>query len=348
MKKFFLSIMSVALAISVCLLGSGCGETALTFNNNFSGTDQAPTYLEEVLKYDIKYVDDFSNGYIKKSVNLTDDIVFCDYSGTSVHSFSIEGLLPTYIETNIDVASNRIYHLVTETTINATYRLNGEAQAQTHQDYIKQEIFFLPAGLSFAPIYSYVEQENTLVNYDKSSNTTSLTRCRYEVKTSYDKDSYTVDKTLILNTAKPDTKTQSKQTYEYDFRGVIDNSQFIFASRNLSLSQGSSTTLPVVSFSYGYPVEVAIGNEEELTLNNLSINYNGTALTENVQLQGLRYMVSSMTNSGSSQFIYVQKQGSETLPYRALPVQLVQTLTTHGVFEMLGALVFTLTDVEIN
>ncbi len=350
MKKFFISILSVLLVFAVCILGTGCGDAVLTFNNNFGGTDQAPTSLKEVLKYNVDYVENFNDGYIKKSDNLTDQIIDLDYSGTMVEEFEIISILPTHVQnkTDIDVSSSRIYRLTYKTEIIASFKINGQTDVTTVTDYVNQEVYFLPAGLSFAPIYSSVDQVNTAVVFDKDNAKVSLTRSRYQVAISYDRDTYTVDKLITPDLANPDAVTHSNDQYDYDYREVIDNNQLFFAIRNSSLSQGASRIIPVVSLSYGYAVDIYLGNEKEETLENLSINYNGQALTEDVQVQDIRYIVNATKNAGSSQFVYVQKVGSETLPYRALPVQIVETLTTYGAFESLGALVYTLTDVEIK
>ena len=303
MKKFFMSILSVMLVIAVCILGTGCGSAVLTFNNNFSGTDQAPTSLKEVLKYKIEYVENFNDGYIKKSDNLTDQIVDCDYSGTMVEEFEIISILPSNIknQTDIDLSSSRIYRLTYKTEINASFKINGQAEATTVTDYINQEVYFLPSGLSFAPIYSSVDQVNTAVVFDKDNGKVSLSRSRYQVTTTYDRNSYTIDKLITPDLDKPDTTEHTNDVYKYDFREVIDNNQLFFAIRNSSLSQGASRIIPVVSLSYGYAVDIYAGNEKEETLEDLQINYNGQALTEDVQVQDIRYIVNATKNAGSSQ-----------------------------------------------
>lgn len=342
MKKFFLTIFSLALSLVLCFSLAGCGKSSLAFSNNFAGDNgKEPTSMTEVLTYKIDYVKNYNEGYVVKSDKLADNVIKCDYSGTHTQTFEIVGILPSYVDekSNIDTSNHRIYHLKNETTINATYYANGAEQPQTFTDTIYQEIYFLPANMSFAPIYSKVEQKNTLVYLDDSNKITFSTS-EYSAETIYNNKNYEMNKTI--GTEK--SHTQRK----YDFRQLVDNNQFLFATRNVKISQGSSITLPVLSFSYGYPVNLSVKNLNERTLSSLPINYNGQALVEDVQIQELVYIVGSSKNAGAAQFVLIQKQGSETLPYSALPVQIVETLTTYGSFESLGALVYTLTDVSVT
>ena len=354
MKKFFLTFFSLALSIVLCfsLAGcNGCNESVLAFSNNFSGqSGTAPTNYTEVLTYDIDYVEDYNNGYVIKSANLTDNVIKCDYSGKLVQTFEIVSILPSWVneKDHVDVGQNRIYHLTSEATINATYYLNGSETPQVFTDKVYQEVYFLPANMSFAPIYSKVEQENTLVHYYNDSNATSLIRYKYLTETTYGNKNYTMDKAIteFLGSENEKTTTSSTQR-KYDFRQVIDNTQFIFATRNVNISQDASVSLPVQSLSYGYPVSLLIKNVNERTLPALPLTYNGTSITEDVQIQEFAYRINSSKNAGAAQFVLVQKQGTEKLPYNALPIQIVETLTTYSSFESLGALVYTLTDVAI-
>ena len=357
MKRKFLAFVSLILAVACCFLATGCSQiTSLTFKNNFVGGVEhsaVPASYKEILTYKINYIDKYDADYIKKDSTITDSIVAYEYSdGVFVQEFEILDRLPSSVLTDIEVGTNKIYHIKSNFSITVKYLLNGasEENAIIVHDTVESEAYFLPAGLSFAPIYSKTQSDNHFLQLN-SEMQSSLKHIATTSETTYKQTKYTMitDVEYFVEDGDNDT-THSEIDYEYKYKTIVDNAQLFFAIRNLTVDGTTATHLPAVSYSYGSQMELYVRNHNQLKENfNIAYTQNGTTYNETgeVKYNHLSFMIGSTTNSGAPQYLKVQTEASANLPYKSLILEYAETLTTFGLFRSLGALVYTLDSVEI-
>ncbi len=361
MKKKRLSFLAIIWALILCFSLSGCaGTLTLSFKNSFVGNvsnSEIPPYLTETLTYEINYAEKYYVDYIAKNSKVTDDVVKYEFGkGSYVQTLKIMDRLP--IDVNTDITGSKIYHIHSEMIIPVKYACNGEdlASAQTNIDTIVSDVYFLASDLSFAPIYSKSTSVNTYLNL---LNYTTAETAKIEItsETVYNKTSYkmTVDiKSTNMVDGQPNLEqTFTDKTYNYEFRKLIDNTQLLFAIRNTNLDKEKNVyaTIPTVSASYGASKDISVKLNNQLSENfNLSYTKDNTTIVETgaITYNHVSFIVGTTTNTGAAQYLKIQADKSNSLPYNALVLEYAETLTSYGTPACLGALVYTLKSVEIN
>lgn len=349
MKKRFLSIFAVMLALCMAIFASGCdacsNKVILSFTNNFwkaNATNAPSAEYTEHLTYSVHLENEYNR--IKKSSSLTSDLAEYDFNGTYTMDFSLTSL-PSSIETSIEIPNNSdIYLLRTQLKLNAWYKVGGsyapsdladEQKVFTdkeggteYQDFITTEVYFLPAGHSFAPIYAKTEQVMTSLNYveqkfnvsrDTSSTETIYNSNSYQTKTTSNNDSFT-------------------NSCEYDFKCAIDNTQLLFALRALKIEAEKTFSLPTISPAYTMPQTLTVENTVE---NSTTKSIDGTL--QNIPVKNLSINRSDQYNTGISQYALVQKISADQTDGKALLIEYAAPLMTYGTYLQMGALVYTLT-----
>ncbi len=340
MKKFFVTLLSLSLSL-ILVLFAGCNKaTALAFNNAFNGGNAPDSQYTEKLTYTVT-----SGNYkdLERSTDIPKDIADFSTNGTLTVSFNIktESDIPLQIinDTDIDL-TGMIYYLSFALDLNSIYTVNGEGSGEV-KEYIYSDVLFLTTGSSFAPIYSTVKQsynvmytenvdDKVVVNTEKiESNYTTL----------YRKNEYKI--TSIKG------EEQSSKTYDYDFKSVIDNAQLLFALRNLSLEKEASYTIPTVSPAYGNATPLLITNKEENT-QTLNVKIDGKDVNESISVKNLTFHVNDSKNTGTPQYVSIQKSASTNIPSKALMTEYAQPLICYGSYTDMGALIFKLNSVEFS
>lgn len=347
MKRFFTTILCLSMAVILALSASGCNKkSALVFNNAFFGStnDPSPGYTE-TLKYSVSNVNNY-NELIKKEVEIfTDSLATYEYKGTYESVFSVVGVLPEEIETNVsEEITGTVYHLKTTLKLNSTYKVNGEyaeggTQNQdgsvTYEDVVENEVYFLKSGHSFAPVYSSGRQKSSTLAL---SNKANVIIYEYSYNTTYNTNKYTTVKGYVQE--EPVTNK-----YEYTFKTVIDNAQLLFALRSVTLEEKDNLNIPVVSPVYGKAQTLTITNSSE---NTKSATINGETLQ--IPVKNLNFKLAQEYNTGTPQYALIQKSSpnEQVVPNKALLIEYAEPIISYGNFYSMGALVYTLTDVEIN
>lgn len=347
MKRFFSTILCLSMAIILALSASGCNKkSALVFNNSFFGSTNNPSPgYTETLKYSVSNVNNY-NELIKKDTDVfTDSLATFKYTGTYESVFSVVDVLPEEIQTNVsEEISSTIYHLKTTLKLTSTYKVNGEyaeggTQNQdgsvTYEDVVENEVYFLISGHSFAPVYSSGRQKSsTLVLSDKAN----VIIYEYSYATTYNTNKYTTVKGY--SEEKPVTNK-----FEYTFKTVIDNAQLLFALRNVTLEEKGTLNIPVVSPVYGKAQTMTITNSSE---NTKSVTIND--VTEQIPVKNLNFKLAQEYNTGTPQYAVIQKSSpnEQAIPNKALLIEYAMPIVSYGNFFSMGAMVYTLTDVEIN
>ena len=356
MNRFFKTALTVTTAIILAVSASGCdgcnSTSPLVFNSDFAGAGATePSFgYTETLTYDVTNASDY-NTILKKSDALTDELAEYSMNGTYTSSLKLLGSLPQKsdggedIVTNIDVSDNTIYHLKTELNLNATYKVGGEyadgytdsidpdiPDGKTYNDRIVSEVFFLAAGQSFAPIWSSSKVKNSILSVSEKANVSVI---EYSVITEYNSGSY---KMRTVNGEEVTT-----DSYEYEFKRVIDTNQLLFAVRGLAINSNATKTFPVVSSSYGSAQSLVVENTAE---NTKTANINGKTLE--IPVKNLNFKRSTQYNTGIPHYILLQKESVPDLSNKALVIEYAAPLTTYGTFTTMGALVYSLRTVSYN
>jgi len=360
MRKLVIAVCSLIMSLVIILSGCSCTNTSpLSFNTNFAGgganaADLSGTY-KEVCTYDVSY-----NPSYNASLKIEDSIkdkVSLDYKGTYVTEFKGDLVsLPPQIVTDITFDGD-IHYLTTKLELDVT--VNG----QTYHDSIFNEVYFYSAGQSFAPVYSKTIQKNTFISITNSETSTEVNAdqnlYQYEIrygkeelicsqkvyaeKDVKDVDIYNFDQTK-LQSIKDDTVT------EYTLKQAIDNSQLLFAIRNVTVQPEGSYVLPTVSPSYGEPKQLSITNASESTVTVPSITFNGVEYKDvSMPVKNMAFVISGTSNIGTQQSVIIQKSASDGFPhYNSLLLEYAESLSEIGTFNHLGALVYKLSSVEIT
>ena len=340
MKRFFTALLSVSLALTF-ILSSGCSSaTTLSFNNAFNGKNEPYSEYWETMTYSVS-----SGNYkeITRSNSIPKDVADFSINGELKISFRTitESDIPADVKdaTNITL-SGKIYHLKSELKLNSNYTVNGKNSGE-HVDEILNEVIFLTTENAFAPIFSFVKQSySVMVAKNSAENlTVDVETLESECKTIYKSNSYTITK---IN----DEKTISN-TYDYDFRTLIDNTQLLFALRNLSLEKEKSTSILTVSPVYGKATPLLIKNNEESS-QNVKLNINGEEISESLSIKNLSFSVNDSKNTGTPQYVTIQKSSSEKISSKALMLEYVHPLICYGNFTQMGALIYKLTSAQYS
>lgn len=340
MKRFFTALLSVSLALTF-ILSSGCSSaTTLSFSNAFNGGNEPYSEYWETMTYSV------SSGEYKeltRSNSIPKDVADFSINGELKISFKTitESDVPNDVRNSTDInLSGKIYHLKSELKLNSNYTVNGENGGEK-VDEILNEVIFLTTENSFAPIFSYVKQSYNVMFASNSEEklTVDIEKLESEYKTVYKNNNYT--------TTKIDGENTIKTTYDYDYRTLIDNTQLLFAIRNLSIEKENSKSVLTVSPAYGNATPLLIRNNEESS-QNVKLNINGSEISENLSVKNLSFAVNDSKNTGIPQFVTIQKSGSENILSKALMLEYVEPLVCYGSFTQMGALVYKLTSVQYS
>lgn len=378
MKKIFIGIISICLACMLALSGCSCApETQLSFNNNFAG-------FEDVEQGKIYSPSSFSSKIINYVENLTYDVTFEPSdnlsenamknmpkysSGTYISKLEKGKSLPEGIESDIVGAENfkdeNLYYLCSELNLDVSVPDENGGEKILH-DKILSEVYFYPASLSFAPVYSVSTVKSTFVSINGEN--LEFNHLIYQYVTTYNLDSYRMTKSLFVPESPEDasfyqildimnnvdinlypfkpTDSQSgnkgsfmplaqspDKIYEYSARLAIDNNIFMFAIRNFDLALEQSTSIPTISYAYGEQKPIAIKNESEETFN-IANDLFGAEIKE-IKVNKLSFSVSDSNYPGSKKFAKIQKKVAGDANYHSLIVEYVEpvidlSMTTYG------------------
>jgi len=264
-------------------------------------------------------------------------------NGTLTVNFNIctKGDLPTQILDQTDIElEGKIYHLTSNLSLNSVYTVNGEGGGEK-SEYVQSEVYFLTTESAFAPIYSKVKQSYNvmLAGSSDGKTTVSVDEVKNEYETLYKKDNYIINKLSEEN--------GKSNSYEYDFKSVIDNAQLLFVLRNVSFEKTSNYSLPTVSPSYGIPKTLTVSNKEEVT-KTLDVMVNGKQVNESLSVKNLSFYVNDNKNTGTPQYVSIQKSESSNkgIPNKAFMTEYAQSLICYGSFTSMGALIYKLSSIE--
>ncbi len=369
MKKIFLTLTALIVACITLLSGCSCVPSVpLNFNQNFAGGDGAPTNFntqyKEVLTYNVTYVDEY-NSNLKISENLDKELIPTYENGKYVSTFYGDvGSLPNGVETDINYTDSDIHHIKTEFSIDTT--INGN----TYTEEIFSDVYFYSANYSFAPIYSRTILKNALVYIDVETQTIAERLQIFEYVTKYNQTSYVQTKKVYvsdketaeeinaeikdINITSPELVSklvdfETEKTHGYSIKQAIDNAQLLFAIRNLDVAVENSVSVPTVSPTYGTPKNLSINNKDE-NKKSVSFSYNGVTPPEpeEMSVKNMSFVIGGTDNTGSAQYVVIQKSKTKTIPFRSLPVEYAETLVEYNTFAQMGALKYTLSSVEVT
>lgn len=362
MKRKFIIFIS-AFIVAACAIFSGCsctGNTTLSFSSAFSG-GEAPTTATytETLEYKVEYSENYLANS-KKDAGLYNYATFEFTDGTYRSDFAI-ATSAELAEINSDIKTHEnvsnVYKITTEFSIKFTIlTLNGEETDFTHTETISTKAFIASSGASFAPLYAEQTAKYCIISVADTANAYII---ESESTTLYNENKYT--KTLqyceypINETAESENAVSknTEKTVKYDLFSAIDNAEFIFALRGISLEEKSYKTIPVVSLNYDDATPLKITNTA-IAEEQMKINYEKdgvlTQINEKIKYNALEFHVDKTNTAGQSQYINVQAEKAGNLPNLALPLKLAKPLIAYSSGRVLnmGSLVFTLTDVIIN
>lgn len=342
MKKLSLTVISLALALTMAFSLAGCSQkTQLSFNQNVLG-GQASTGLLETLTYSVDLVDNYNDLVLKSSV-IKDEIVKYQFTdGKMIVKLSAFDFLPDGITTDINWTDSKIYHLETDFSINVDYTI-GENQL-THTDTIYSSCYFLSQGHSFAPIYSDYKVNNAYLRLPTSDGEKAQVEIHeYEYITSYNQSKYT----MVTNVLGEQPNSNTKE-FEYTYKTLIDNTQLLFALRSFTVAEKTSHNLSVVSPSYGIEKTLAVTLKDSSTFrNNKGIAF-GDVIANDIPVNNVRYIINATENTGSYHFLKIQKSATNELPFKAYMVEYAAPLLAFGTFNCMGAMVYTLESVSLG
>jgi hypothetical protein len=375
MKRFFKLFLSLALVFTIVLGGCSCTPPVpLAFKPQFNGGEKFDGFSSETLTYDISYVNGTDDYLALKKSSVLNDLIsdFKVESGSFVTKLSIDfqendkiKKSELYGENGI-VKPNSPYYLL-ETTMNYTGKLilkNGVEHEFT--DTITTLTYFLPES-SFAPLYASHVSQMSLIS--TGENAVSVSSVKYVHETIYGNSEYTIDSKvyskggvtydLSKNEKAEQVKAdyeltqEERETFEYDLKTVIDNTQLLFVIRNFETAQDKTSTLPVIAPSYKETASLAIMQTDTATPK-LNFSYNGNTAKENetIPVRKLGFALNDAFSSGQMQYLVYQtgKSSAETptVENRALLVEYAFPLPVYGSMSILGGLKCTLKSVTLN
>ena len=370
MKKRIFSALVLSIA-AIMLLLSGCmGATPLSFTNAFYGSTNNPVvgYSETVI-YSVKSQDEYDD--LKKDDEITDELIKYNIEGTFTTSFTVLNRIPDKyneeIQTDLDFEDESrklIYHYQTTLDVKATYTVSGQYSnytgesnvtdnsdgSKTYHDVIESEAFFFTSSQSLSPIWSKNSARYTYLtaSNDDGQAKVNVITLESNSKTTFNKSNYTIYNNYVIG-AQTDKAVESTKTYGYTQKTVIDNTQLLFAIRNVDVAEDSSYSLPTVSPAYGASKTLTIKNNGDKQ-KTLDMTYNANTVAEEVAVKDCSFYLNTTNDSGTPQYVLVQKSASAngTLPAKALVIEYVEPLAIYGSFQRLGALVYTIKSVTIN
>lgn len=344
MRKRIIPFVATVLSATIMLSGCSCNPTVpLAFNNAFNGGENAHYPYSETTEYSVSLIDSYES-YFAKNAQITDEVLKYDINGTYKTTLEIidKSSLPSSITSNVleEDIGNELYHLTTSLNLTAEYSApyeiyqesdGSKVKEKTFNDVIVTESYFLSSGLSFAPIYSTTQGQTSLVSVN-AEHKAAVSSMTFLYKTVYDKNEYTVS-------TKFDDNEEQIDDYGYDFKTLIDNNTLLFAIRNISVELDSSYSLPTLSPVYKSKQTLTVKNIDERSE---TVTINGQK-TENVPVKELCFSRNDKSNTGTPQYVVIQKDKAGNLDSNALLLEYTEPLISYGSFLCLGGLRYTLT-----
>lgn len=341
MRKLIIAIISVITVLTACLSGCSCvGNPPITFNSKFYGKDAVvdpPAGYKETLTYTVNYTEKISGENGKSP--LLNDVNYSFSDGVYVSTLETVTALPDGITSDIidglPTDAKTLYKLTTKLSIKSTYQGLDEGDGE-YQDFIESTVYFCSFRLSYAPIYSIVKTDYTMLFVTK--NATSVAKLQSERTINYSKTSYVLTEKVGENV--------NTSEYEYEFTTLIDNAELLFAFRNIDVANDSSFFLPTVSYAYGEAKNLRIDLDSQ-TSEPVNLTYNGTTVTDNISTNNYVFMIGDATKSGIPQYVKIQSDKSDNLPFSSLLYSYTEPLIEYGNMLNMGYLVYTLSSVEV-
>ncbi len=361
MKRFFIIVTALLIAVMTALSGCSCSmPVQLDFTQDFSGngTTFAPlssSYTEE-LTYKVERIEKYGTS-ITTSQNIPASAIRENFiSGQYTMKFYGDVSRPQ-IENGLVLQNDSNLHFL-KTELALTVKIDDQT---TYNDLILTDVYFYSAGSAYAPLYVRQTIKNTLFAFDYDKNQLIPSIVIYDYTTVYGQSSYNqIKKTYkkispnelkdvdIRTATEQDWVIESNSTYGYSVAQLIDNSQLYFLMRNMPIKKDETKTLPTVSPVYGVAQSLAIKNLDKNSAN-YQINYNGTQKNLSLEVNNYAFNLNSTYNSGTAQYaIYQAQMQNSELPFRAFPLEFVQTITEYKNLGSLGALKFTITDISLS
>ncbi|MCQ2387488.1 MAG: hypothetical protein MJ066_03465 [Clostridia bacterium] len=350
-RKILAILLSVILCLPVISACSCNKLQKLSFSNYFyngyeSSINTPPCGYKETLSYKVDFNTDSSYYKLSETVsNLLTTPTFSDGELKTVLEIVPDIDDEIKNKTNFIKSDTNIYNFTYDFSIKSIYEINGEKFE--NEEYIESTVYFYPASSSFAPIYSLTKSYNSALNFDGKTFNLQFIESKKEII--YNSDTYTTNSsaTLFNQNKEKLSENSNGKTFDYLTETVIDNSQLLFALRNINYDSANAFSLPTVDASYGkYTKLIANESEDSNTEKNISLTYNGDLKDVKFKLKNIGYRVDENKATGMMQYVSIQKESTE-LPTLALPVIYYRPVVTSSNPATLGTLIFTLTSIEI-
>ena len=359
MKKTLLSLL---LCLAILFAGTGCGTLAeLSLGTAWLGSGTERSGVTETLKYSVTFDENFTEGdsYSFKKDSALDGLFYNYKNGeytTTVSVIERFNLPDNVKESDIFTTHtiDTVYKITSELKITAVY--TTEEGEKEFNDSIITKSYVCNSSSAYAPVYSLTEYDCLIPMYKEAENNKKYmiaketNRQKYVAEIFYNSSSYTL-KTFDYDAyaENPSVEPESSKEKNYTFKTVIDNNELLFAIRNCALVKDNSAVLPTINVAYVDYTNIAVKNNEELTLKLKNVSNNGAAITEEEVSASLFSFGKSDMNSGRSQLVYIQNKASKNLAMKSLLVKYVTPLTMYtSNYYCMGAMVYTLNSVEFS
>lgn len=349
MKKKFFAIILLAVALLFTFSGCSCeGATILSFSNAFNDKTAPLASYYEKCEYDVTYEE--KNEFYAKASSLNNKNLKFSYDvGKYVTEFKVEAGLPQISSSGKPITSDirdllegkTVYHYKTSFSINIKYSING-GEEKTHTDTINTEVYFGNADLSFAPIFSDTQFETSLLLFSAPD----VQTFKSDYQTVYNQNFYTLSGSSTLSDSKQNDVTEHNRTENYTFRSLIDNAQFMFAIRNLTIETGKSGYFLAATLSYNQPKSIAVSNATTYD-SDVDFTYNGTSINS-ITTTSYNYALSESKSSGIPQYFFLQAKSTESLPNKSLLVKYIEPVIEYSSLNCAGSLNYKLKTVTIS
>lgn len=349
MKKY-LSVFMAIITVILCATFASCsctGSKTLTFTETFNGEKTPVVGTKETSVYTVSYDPEFVLGDndFKKSKSFREDFS-CDFNG--LYTVETEVIDKTSIEETCPAKTseiiknyNTLFKISTSLSVKATYGFDGKTQ--TFDDTMTSFAYFCRGENSFAPVYAKNTYDYHVCYYN---GTPSYTRLIGENETVYGLDKYSVKNVAFNDNGEIlEDKTDS---YSYELNTLLDNTALLFALRNVNIEYEQKTYLPVVNPSYGKKAEIVVGYFINSTEKLTGIKYNGTTKDLEIPAKCYSYAVNDANASGTPQITFIQKSAVGETENRSLMVKYVTPVSTFGNFNQLGAIIYTLNEINFS
>ncbi len=354
MKKFLMLLTSFTLLVALVLSGCDCSCSStpnLTFKSSFFGGEKAKQGYKETLTYSVNYDGDAqsypeltksaqTDGYIEKSG--------ISYEGELITTLEIGNTTDVPADVASDILSeenvsteriSNVYVYKTQLNIKASYTFKDSQTPIVVNDKIETEVYFLPEGYSFAPIYSKYFADMHLLTI---ASETKVSRVQYDYKTTYNIDEFIMTKSvtrLDQNGEILDNEVDELEE-EYSYKKAIDNNSLLFALRNYATDVEQTASLSVISPAYGEDKSLLLSAH---VLADASIDFmSGVPTDEKLPVKNFSMNVNEKNAQGTSHYFTVQTGASASVANKALLVKFAQPILDYNTTSCLGALEFKL------